>query len=96
MTDRRTQQPWRDEARAGSVEQRRRRQAQHDEAAGKIIAACRSAGLSWRATAKELQASGIAPPRRARPTLGGEWQADGVARWHHHQARRIAFRLGIE
>ena len=88
--------PWPDEARAGSLEQRQHRQARHDKAAGKIIASCRADGLSWRATAKELQSSGIAPPRRARPPLGGEWQADGIARWHHYQARRIAARLRIE
>ncbi len=28
--------------------------------------------------------------------VGGKWQGDGIARWHHYQARRIAERLGIE
>ena len=71
----------------------------------------RAGGDSGRDSGGAFQYSALASRRRDRyggpehmsgepidldDPVGGKWQGDGIARWHHYQARRIAERLSIE
>ena len=96
--DRRSRDGWTPAARTVALAVRRQRRDEHNRIAGPVIRTCRDAGLSWRATARELSAATIPLPQGAQRgrTEGGEFQSDLMARWEARQVIRIARRLGIE
>ena len=83
---------WTPEARAAAIRSHRERQAAHDARCIGIIKTMRSAGVSWRQIARELEASATPPPRTARRSE----HADRLAGWDHRQVIRIAERHGID